>query len=99
LEFSVIALEKGWGVVHPLTDSISGEDSEYVMIFGPRDQDELTTIWTIAQISYYYARGLSMDPKSSTAITPATWGWAKDPMRSATPNPQVRPWTNRTTKT
>ena len=78
VEFSAIALGKGWGVIHPLNDSISGANSDYVMIFGPRDQDELKTIWTIAQVSYYYARGLSLDPKSSTAITPTVWGWIKD---------------------
>ena len=85
LAFSIVALEKGWGIIHPLTDSISGENSDYVMIYGPRDEDELKTIWIIAQISYYYARGLSMDPKPSTAITPATWGWAKGASVSALP--------------
>ena len=57
------ALAKGWGVIHPFTDTISGEKSEYVMIFGPRDLRELKTIWTIAQISYYQARGISMEPR------------------------------------
>lgn len=61
-EFARDALAKGWGVIHPLTDSISGKDSEYVMIFGPRDEHELKTVWIIAQISYYQARGLSMEP-------------------------------------
>lgn len=60
-EFARYALEKGWGVAHPWTDSLSGEHSEYVMIFGPRDEVELKTIWIIAQISYYQARGLSME--------------------------------------
>lgn len=59
-EFADVALEKGWGVIHPLTDDLSGERSEYVMIFGPRDDDELDIIWIIAQISYYQARGLGM---------------------------------------
>lgn len=56
-----------------------GEHSDYVMIFGPRDEDELPTIWTIAQISYYYARGvpLPIEPGSS-AITPQTLGRIKD---------------------
>ena len=36
LEFSLVALEKGWGIIHPLSDNISGENSEYVMIYGPR---------------------------------------------------------------
>ena len=58
------ALDKGWGVMHPWTDSISGESSEYVMIFGPRDDSELHTVWIIAQISYYQARGLKIEPMS-----------------------------------
>lgn len=78
LEFSGTALEKGWGVIHPFNDSISGENSEYVMIFGPRNEGELKTIWIIAQISYYQARGLSMEPKSSTAVPAMPWGQAKD---------------------
>ena len=59
-EFAWAALAKGWGVIHPLTDSISGEESEYVMIYGPRDEVELKTVWIIAQISYYQARGMSI---------------------------------------
>ena len=62
--FAIVALEKNWGVVHPFSESISGEHSEYVMIFGPRNDDELKTVWIIAQISYYQARGFAMDPKS-----------------------------------
>ena len=81
-EFSTVALDKGWGIIHPLTGSISGENSDYVMIFGPRDEDELQAIWIIAQISYYHARGRTMDPKMSTAITPATLGRVKDSLRS-----------------
>ncbi len=81
LDFSSIALEKGWGVIHPISDSISGENSDYLMIFGPRDEGELETIWIIAQISYYQARGLSMEPGSSTAVTPATWARVKDKSR------------------
>ena len=46
------------------------------MIFGPRDENELQTIWTIAEISYYHARGLSMEA-SSTAINSMTLGRIK----------------------
>ena len=76
-DLATVALEKGWGVIHPLNDSISGEGSDYVMIFGPRDEGELKTIWIIAQISYYQARGLSMEHKSSTAVSPVPWAEAK----------------------
>ena len=84
-EFSTVALDKGWGIIHPLTGSISGENSDYVMIFGPKDEDELQAIWIIAEISYYHARGRTMDPKTSTAITPATLGRVKDSLCSASP--------------
>ena len=79
LAFSTMALEKGWGIIHPLSDQISGEISEYVMIYGPRVEEELETIWLIAQISYYFARGVSME--DSTAVTPATLGQVKNSLR------------------
>ncbi|HIG44688.1 MAG: hypothetical protein ABGY96_08220 [bacterium] len=69
VQASAIALEKGWAVFHPFTNDISGDDSDYVMIFGPGNEAELQVIWTIAQISYFQARGLSMVPRSSTAVT------------------------------
>ena len=70
-------MEKGWGVIHPIDDEVSGETSTYVMIYGARNQDELKTVWIIAQISYYQARGLSMEPKGSTAVQRTGWGWFK----------------------
>ncbi len=76
-EFATIALEKGWGVIHPIDEAISGETSTYVMIFGARNREELETVWLIAQISYYQARGLSMEPADSTAVPRTGWGWFK----------------------
>lgn len=58
------ALDKGWGVMHPWSDTLSGSRTEYVMIFGPRDEYELKTIWILSQISYYYARGMEVDLES-----------------------------------
>ena len=81
LESSIAAQGKGWGTIHPLSGSISGSNTDYVMIFGPRDEDELKTIWIIVQVSYYYARGLSLDASSSSAITPVSWRWVKDTLR------------------
>ena len=75
--FATAALEKGWGVLHPLSADRSGDNTEYVMIFGPRDEEELETIWIIVQSSYYYARGVSMEPRA-TAVVPATFGHIKD---------------------
>ena len=42
-------------------------------------EEELRTIWIIAQVSYYFARGVSME--SSTAITPASLGEVKERVR------------------
>ena len=75
-EFSTIALSKGWGVIHPIDDRVSGKTSTYVMIYGPRSQEELETVWLIAQTSYYQARGMSIEPDST--VVPGTGrGWFK----------------------
>ena len=74
------ALARGWGVMHPISDDISGESTEYVMIFGPGNDAELGTLWIIAQVSYYYARGISME-SGTTAVTPATLGPVKSSVR------------------
>ena len=42
-------LDTGWGEPHPL--------SKTMMLFGPRDADELETVWQIVLASYHYARG------------------------------------------
>ena len=76
-EFSTVALDKGWGIIHPLIGSISGENSDYVMIFGPRDEDELQAIWIIAQISYYHARGLNWTPRRQRRSHPQPWAGSK----------------------
>ena len=76
---SALALDKGWGIIHPLTDAISGDDSDYVMIYSARNDGELETFWTIVQISYYYARGTSMEP--STMVFPTTLGRIKSARR------------------
>lgn len=55
---SNLVIEKGWGVIHPWTDRISGKTSEYLMVYGPRSSEELLVIWTIALASYYQAIGV-----------------------------------------
>lgn len=70
-------LDKGWGVIHPLSSSIAGESGlGYVMIFGPRNGEELDAVWVIVQAAYATARGLDMD--AATFIEPATWGQTKE---------------------
>ena len=59
-----------------MDDRVSGKTSTYVMIYGPRSQEELETVWLIVQISYYQARGMSMEP-NSTVVPGTGWGWFK----------------------
>lgn len=44
-------LEAGWGEPHPLTGTM--------MIFGPRDAEELEVVWSILEASYAWATGRS----------------------------------------
>lgn len=43
------AYAKGWGEPHPKSGT--------PLIYGPRDDNELTVVWAMLQASYYYARG------------------------------------------
>jgi len=47
---------KGWGRIHPLAGTRL--TPEFVMVFGPRDDEELDTISTIVRTSHAYAAGL-----------------------------------------
>jgi hypothetical protein len=40
---------RGWGEPHPLSGTM--------MVFGPRDEEELEVVWAILKESYAYARG------------------------------------------
>ena len=42
-------LAKGWGEPHPVSGTM--------MIWGPRDPDELQVIWSLVRASYAYAKG------------------------------------------
>ncbi|MGE9807973.1 luciferase family protein [Janibacter sp. G1551] len=46
---------KGWGRAHPLAGSRLTPG--FVMVFGPRDEDELTVVQAILRTSYHHARG------------------------------------------
>ena len=48
---------KGWGELHPLA-RMGVMPPTALMVFGPRDADELEVIWTIVQASHTFARGL-----------------------------------------
>lgn len=76
---SQIVFEKGWGILHPFSAVITGEkEVNYIMAYGPRDEREVQAAWIIVQISYAFARGLDLTAANETAITPSTWGEAKN---------------------
>jgi hypothetical protein len=75
---SRMVFDKGWGILHPFSAIITHEkDVNLIMLYGPRDEQEVKAAWIIAQISYAFARGFDLTAVNETAITPATWGEAK----------------------
>jgi len=55
-EVAAHAIDKGWAELHPLArDGVLPETM--VMLYGPRDEAELDTIWQLLQTSYGFARG------------------------------------------
>ncbi len=50
------AIDKGWGELHPLARN-GVAPATLVMLFGPRDEAELETIWRLIELSYAFARG------------------------------------------
>lgn len=50
------ALEHGWAEPHPATRS-GDWPSTLMMLYGPRDRDELELVWRLVQASYAFARG------------------------------------------
>lgn len=49
-------IEAGWGEFHPLVE-LGVMPPTTVMIYGPRDEEELEVVWNIVQASYFNARG------------------------------------------
>ncbi|MCH8332060.1 MAG: hypothetical protein IH946_11920 [Bacteroidetes bacterium] len=47
-------IDKGWGELHPIAESFNGG---LLMIFGPRNDEELETIKEIILASYHYVSG------------------------------------------
>lgn len=55
---SQIVLEKGWALLHPYSAAIHGSrEVDYLLIYAPRDAQDLQTVWLIVQASYAFARG------------------------------------------
>lgn len=55
---SQIVLEKGWAVLHPFSTVIHGSRAvDYLLVYAPRDNEDLKIVWLIVQASYAFARG------------------------------------------
>jgi hypothetical protein len=50
------AIEKGWAEHHPLVAQGIAPRG-VVMVYGPRNEDELETVWQLVQAGYAFARG------------------------------------------
>lgn len=49
---------RGWGEIHIDTGPFRRGSPIFMMIYGPRDEDELEIIWGIFRTSYEFARGI-----------------------------------------
>ena len=77
-EAARMVFDKGWGILHPFSAAVTGERGvNYIMVYGPRDEEEVAAAWIIVQISYAFARGLDLTASDETAVSPATWGETK----------------------
>lgn len=47
----------GWGEVHPIARS--SPNPTLLMVFGPRNAQELEIVWQLVALSYNYARGIN----------------------------------------
>ena len=55
---SQVVLEKGWAMLHPYSAVIHGSrEVDYLLVYAPRDNEDLKTVWLIVQASYAFARG------------------------------------------
>lgn len=53
-------LDKGWATVHPLARYMAGAiHPGQLVVYAPRDEQDLQSIWKILQAAYWFARGLA----------------------------------------
>lgn len=53
---AALAIERGWAELHPVVWK-GWLPPNAVMIYGPRDAEELEVVWQLVQASYAFARG------------------------------------------
>ena len=55
-DVATAVIEAGWGEHHPLVEQ-GVMPATQLMVYGPRDSDELEVVWSIFEQSYAFARG------------------------------------------
>lgn len=63
-------LANGWGELHPVA-ALYGMPLNVVMLYGPRDQDELDSVAELLELSRDYAAGLVVPPRSAWVVDAA----------------------------
>ena len=58
-------IARGWGEFHPLVEQGIMQPIN-LMVYGPRDEEELETVWQIVQASYANATGVASDADLAT---------------------------------
>jgi hypothetical protein len=56
LDLAQEAIERGWAELHPIA-AAGRAPQTLIMLYGPRDETELETVWGLVQRSYEFARG------------------------------------------
>lgn len=82
------AEELGWAEPHPLV-RWGAFPPGFVMVYGPRDEEELEAVWTLLQASYAFARGLLPDAAPLAGAAPGdagTGGRAADDAGTSRPS-------------
>lgn len=55
-----VAIDRGWAELHPVARA-GARPPTLVMLYSPRDTDELETVWRLVQASYAFARGEQLE--------------------------------------
>lgn len=55
-DLASVVIEAGWGEHHPLV-AVGVMPPTQLMVYGPRDAEELEVVWQIVQASYVFASG------------------------------------------
>jgi hypothetical protein len=53
-------LSRGWGEPHPVAE-MGFIPPTTMMVYGPRERDELEVVWSLIRASHAYARGEEID--------------------------------------